>query len=471
MRISRAKWLWAAVMSSALFVAGPMPELLAQDAKLDQKEHLQQAQVATVEQLKHEAFKALRGGNFDRSDELIRAAASMSADDRSLAQMSEWIAQYKHQRSDFVAERKQQYDKVVADVHKLIDGGKETFAIDKATEAYTLSDNKENFSKEPWVASLMTRAAQLAQGYEANDDWLKSRRIWSEMGIMEPANPQWKEKFNAAHRRARLLALYAPDDFTKLSEVDLKDRLEADALLKGPSTQPATTQPTTKPLAADNDEFKTDWRDTLKGVRRDMLDEALSEAKSNYWKDVNYRTMLTGGLKGVKALITTKGLEKTFPSLADDAKRNMFAAKVEQNMQMVANLQRPEDEQPAVRRVISDLRITNRQTLQLPDEVLVNEFADGAFADLDQFTNMIWPSEVEEFYKTTKGEFGGVGIQINSDEEGNLKVVSPVEDTPAYKLGVKAGDIITRINGKNAKGITTTQAVKNITGTPGTEVT
>jgi carboxyl-terminal processing protease len=84
---------------------------------------------------------------------------------------------------------------------------------------------------------------------------------------------------------------------------------------------------------------------------------------------------------------------------------------------------------------------------------------------------MIWPSDLEEFNKTTQGEFSGVGIQIQSDKDGSLKVVSPLEDSPAYRAGIKAGDLITHIDGKNAKGITLNQAVKKITGIKGTMVT
>ena len=96
-----------------------------------------------------------------------------------------------------------------------------------------------------------------------------------------------------------------------------------------------------------------------------------------------------------------------------------------------------------------EISSSNNESIQLPEEVLVSEFADGAFAELDPFSNMIWPSDLEEFNKTTQGEFSGVGIQIQSDEDGSLKVVSPLEDSPAYKAGIKAGDVISGINGKN----------------------
>jgi carboxyl-terminal processing protease len=201
----------------------------------------------------------------------------------------------------------------------------------------------------------------------------------------------------------------------------------------------------------------------------DILWDALVDARKAYYRDVNFKDLPLGGLNGVKAVATTKGLEAAFPKLGDEAKRQAFLAAIEERI--VANKDATDvTEQITLRETLKKLAAANRDTVELPEEVLVSEFADGAFAELDPFTSMIWPTDVDEFRKSTSGEFSGVGIQIQSDEDGSLKVVSPLEDSPAYKAGIKAGDVITHINGKNAKGITLNQAVKNITGERGTVV-
>jgi carboxyl-terminal processing protease len=116
------------------------------------------------------------------------------------------------------------------------------------------------------------------------------------------------------------------------------------------------------------------------------------------------------------------------------------------------------------------LRDLNKKTIDLPEEVFVSEFADGAFGQLDPFSTMIWPYETPDFQKMTKGEFGGVGIQIETDIDGNLKVVTPLEDSPAFRAGVKAGYVITKIDGKKAMRMPLDVAVKLITGEVGTNV-
>jgi carboxyl-terminal processing protease len=319
----------------------------------------------------------------------------------------------------------------------------------------------------------------MAEEYEKSDQWLRALRLYSDLSSLEPANPEWKDRLKLATRRIRLLALYTPSQLKALQEIEIKNRKEVDKLL-APTTQETIKRDgkvaTSQPLAGEDkladekaDPFTIDWRESLRDIRADMLWDALVDARTNYFRDVSYRGLALGGLKGLQTIATTKGLENAFPNLADAGKRKAFLAAIDESIGL-ANASTIINERMTLQRVLTQVQEANKNSIELPDEVLVSEFADGAFAELDPFSSMIWPSELEEFNKATQGEFTGVGIQIQNDEDGSLKVVSPLEDSPAYRAGIKAGDIITHINGKSAKGITLNQAVKTITGTKGTPV-
>jgi carboxyl-terminal processing protease len=421
-----------------------------------------QEQVAAAQQMKSEAFRALRDGQFDRTNELLKNAAAMSHDERD-QQMATWSSQFESQWQEVSAERRQQFEKAAANVKLLQDKGHFDYAIDAATRAYLVAPNKEAFRNEPWVDKLVKDSIARAASYDQGEQWVKALRIYSDLSSLEPAVPDWKEKLKLSTRRVRLLALYTPDVLKSMQEGDQKERDEVDQLLH------PTTQPTTKPAEQGTDDsFKIDWHEQLRGVRLDMLRDALFDAKGHYFREVSYKTLALGGLNGLKTLASTKGLEKAFPKLGDPQAKSAFMDFLERQ---VDRNRTAAEEQTSLLATLIELRAENKRSIQLPEEVLVSEFADGAFGELDPFTSMIWPSDMEEFNKTTQGEFSGVGIQIQSDDDGSLKVVSPLEDTPAYKAGIKAGDIITHINGKNAKGISTTQAVRTITGPAHTKVT
>jgi len=427
-------------------------------------ERLAPAPAMSVDEMKAAAFNSLRHGKFDEVGDLLTKASSIATDDATLKQMAAWTSQFETQRQGFVAERRKAYDKTVSDVELLLKNNKQSYAIDMAARAYLLSVDKKEFRAEPWVDSLVKDTIKLADQAESSEHWLQAMRIYSDLGAIEPANPMWKDKLKVVTRRVRLLAIYTPDQLKALQEKETKDRDEVDALLK-----PAT-QPTTKPADWGNNEaFRIDWHETLKDIRMSMLRDAMEHAAENYYRDVNYKIMSTGGLNALRVVVTTAGLDAVFPQLADATRREAFVKALDESVDLIGQAN-ADTEQLVANKILTKLQIANRETIQLPEEVLVSEYADGAFAELDPFTSMIWPSDIAEFNKATQGEFSGVGIQIQSDDDGSLKVVSPIEDSPAYKAGIKAGDVITHINGKNAKGITTTQAVKSITGPPGTTV-
>ena len=94
---------------------------------------------------------------------------------------------------------------------------------------------------------------------------------------------------------------------------------------------------------------------------------------------------------------------------------------------------------------------------------------NGMLGALDPHSSYLSADDFKEFNDKSHGEFGGLGIQITSDR-GAVRVISPIDDTPADKAGIKAGDYITHIDGEQVFDLTLNQAVKKMKGRPGTKV-
>lgn len=94
---------------------------------------------------------------------------------------------------------------------------------------------------------------------------------------------------------------------------------------------------------------------------------------------------------------------------------------------------------------------------------------NGMLGALDPHSSYLSLDDFKEFSDKSQGEFGGLGIQITSDR-GAVRVISPLDDTPADKAGIKAGDYITHIDGEQVFDLTLNQAVKKMKGRPGTKV-
>lgn len=94
---------------------------------------------------------------------------------------------------------------------------------------------------------------------------------------------------------------------------------------------------------------------------------------------------------------------------------------------------------------------------------------NGMLGALDPHSSYLSADDFKEFNDKSHGEFGGLGIQITSDR-GAVRVISPIDDTPAEKAGIKAGDYITHINDEQVFDMTLNQAVKKMKGRPGTKV-
>ncbi|NLC35087.1 MAG: S41 family peptidase [Alcaligenaceae bacterium] len=103
------------------------------------------------------------------------------------------------------------------------------------------------------------------------------------------------------------------------------------------------------------------------------------------------------------------------------------------------------------------------------DDKLINDAIKGMFDDLDPHSAYLDAEAFKEMEAITQGGFGGLGIEIGS-EDGQPKVISPIEDTPAFRAGILAGDLITHIDGKPTKGMTLNDAIKLMRGEPNTSI-
>ncbi len=103
------------------------------------------------------------------------------------------------------------------------------------------------------------------------------------------------------------------------------------------------------------------------------------------------------------------------------------------------------------------------------DKKLINEAISGMVTGLDPHSAFLDADAFKELQVGTQGEFGGLGIEVGT-EDGFVKVVSPIEDTPAFRAGVKAGDLIIKIDEKPTKGMPLNDAVKLMRGKPKTSV-
>jgi carboxyl-terminal processing protease len=119
---------------------------------------------------------------------------------------------------------------------------------------------------------------------------------------------------------------------------------------------------------------------------------------------------------------------------------------------------------------------TDALTLIRADYVEESKYKDliygalrGMLRSLDDYSQFLTPEEYKEVRVETEGEFGGLGIEI-AIKDGLLTIIAPIDDTPAFKAGLKSNDRIVKIDGELTKDITLMEAVKKLRGEPGSEV-
>jgi carboxyl-terminal processing protease len=218
-------------------------------------------------------------------------------------------------------------------------------------------------------------------------------------------------------------------------------------------------------------------KERFEGVDKRMFEKSLDVLDVHYVKTIDYAQMASKAIKRcdllAQVLVTACAKD---PNMA--RKNSLTApdpARVTAWTAALASL-RNEVEQAGHDFGKNDLIATldkvlslNDTTVELPQQPLVAHFAEAALAVLDPYTVVVWPRQVQDFEKQMTNQFTGIGIEI-SRTKGLLTVASLLPDTPAYKFGLDAGDVIEAVDGVATKDMSLLCAVKKITGPKGTKV-
>jgi carboxyl-terminal processing protease len=325
--------------------------------------------------------------------------------------------------------------------------------LKEAVELHMLArpEDKDAVLATPQVQGVIIKAAEAARKAESAGEWVLANELYGRLNLLLEEQATYKVDARRLADRLTMLRLYNPKRF-----YDLRNARQL-------------MEEGKKPLPPFNATGE-DYRDKLKGITRGAVEQAIERAGERHVERRKMSEVLTGGLTALRTMVTTHDLDDVFPGLKNEQAVAEMVGELDRRIAALAS--------PAVQprafeagAMLADLQALSKRTVGIPDEAILHEFGNGAFDRLDEFSEIIWPDQLARFKRMTEGSFIGVGVQIQIDEESQLiKVVQPLEGTPAQRAGILAGDLIKKINEQSAVGMSLDQAIEQITGRRGTPV-
>jgi carboxyl-terminal processing protease len=325
-----------------------------------------------------------------------------------------------------------------------------------AVEAQILSTSRDEFMAQPKISGLIGETQSVAARAESEGEWMLANELYARLSALLDEENAFRGDVERLGRRLSMVRLYAPEKFRELI-AEHRERHGEDA--------PPPYNP-----------YGDTFEEKLAPITVQAVERALQHAS---FKHVDLASkgamapMLIAGLDAIESLVTTGELATVLKGLGDENARDEFLSFVRKQREEIET--REKDSRRGVGLAELDLTVSrmlavNRFSINLSEQALLHEFGNGAMSALDDYTAVIWPDEIKRFQRNTKGEFVGVGIQIEMDELQNIRVVTPLEGTPAQRAGVQTGDLIKKVDGHSTLGFTLDQAVEVITGPRNTGV-
>lgn len=401
-----------------------------------QKEVISQKTDSGKTDLIKSAIREIYKGDFSAAEKKAKQAGRNTSASTSILEV---ISQYNRIQQSRQETKNQTYEEKLAEIEKFKTQAEtnepnllDVFAvIVKAQEAADGNDKTKILDK-PFIKDTIARAQKVAADYESKGEWIDAMLYcYSWLPAIDENNKAYSDK-----------------------KEQLEERVVVEASLMDSLCETAITR--------------------YEKIKPEMFIRSLDVLEYSYVEPFYYSSMVEKVIKRCRYLAEVL-------SLSNDFDANSFKIKFSKDQipQFIAGLSSLEKEYKSETMSLSKdqfvklfkhILALNSASMKVPEQIVVWHFADACLSTLDPHTMIIWPKQVEDFEKNMTNEFTGIGVEI-SNQDGFLKAVSLVPDTPAYNSGLDAGDIIEAVNGESTKKMSIGCAVNKITGPAGTKVT
>ncbi len=384
-------------------------------------------------------------GKFDAAGDLFKKNSNSSSEqfDDATRQLSQIIGEYDDINQQMIQEREETYaerlsglDKLrtEADVNDVNDITEVLAAIAEVSELADKHQKEELFS-DKFVKGVLQKAIDKATGFEAEGKWLESYvNCYAWLVVIDPNNEGYSDYAQQIYDKATIAA-------------SLED-------------SPCETT-----------------KERYDGVDKKIFIRTINYLDLHYVNRIDYKEMVKKALERCKLLAEVMEFPPDdFKILSENQKTGYGYRQSLSAWSVTLETMKEEFEKDSTGmdkdrflNLFEKILKLNETTIDLPQPLLIAHFSEAALLALDSYTIIVWPRQVQEFEKLMTNEFSGIGIEI-SKPKGQLTVSSLLPDTPAYKSGLDAGDVIEAVDGIETKDMTLTCAVRKITGPRGTKV-
>ena len=457
------------VLFSSLITSGCLASAgLAQEAT-ESKQAAPAAQIATehivpgdVDSWSDGIWSAAMAGDAPRMEAYLDSIPETSQPERA-KRLREAVESYQLHLDAANVDRSEDREAALERLKELFAEEKIVEALTAAVELQTLSDNWNEALELEELSQLLLRAETDWQAaFESGDLLLaqdllyRLRTLHEDTGAPE-AYKLYDNALDDVNRRITLLAQYAQRTLHELRREEMSRYAPEEEFPEF------------------NDAFANEWKERHRNINDRMLKRALVMASRDHIASGGWKPLLDGGLEALRIFVTTDALKENFAGLGNAEAVDRFDAFLEIHEKRIQDMPADALNGETCRRLIDEVLLANNRTVQIEPEVIIREFGDGAMYRLekefqDEYSQVIWPEELRRFQQQVEGDFVGVGILIRHDDRRRIKIVNPLEGSPAARSGIKAGDIIVGVEGKDTVGWSLNQAVDEITGPADQEV-